>query len=92
MKLANTSCGSLTHIIETAIGVFILGKILERQREVINIIYTDLKILERFPYAPPAGGRQRQSMRAPEPKPKPKAEAEAKAKAWVQQWTFCNSE
>ena len=44
MTLTLTSYGSLTHIIETAIGVFILGKILERQREVINIIYTDLQI------------------------------------------------
>ena len=41
-----TSYGSLTHIIEAAIEVFILGKILERQREVINLIYTDLQIFQ----------------------------------------------
>ena len=44
MMLTIMNCGSLTHITETAIGIFILGKILERQREVINIIYTDLQI------------------------------------------------
>ena len=44
MTLTLTSYESLTHVIETAIEVFILGKILERQREVINIIYTDLQI------------------------------------------------
>ncbi len=44
MTLTITSYGKLTHITKTAVGVFILGKILERKREAINIIYADLQI------------------------------------------------